>query len=384
MRILFALIGFVFLALFWVGDNALAGSRPNLVYIGAGSPGGLYYPTGGNIAKMVNRKYKRLGFACRVRATKGSVYNINAVLSGKLDFGLAQSGRQHHAWMGLAEWKKEGRQGDLRSVFTLYPEIVTLVAAEDSGIRSIQDLKGKRVNIGTPGSGYRLNAIDTLKTENLDYLKDVEASEEDFHTACVLLEKGQIDALFYTVGHPSKGIKELTEGRRKVRFIPVTNVASLLAEYPYQIVATIPMKFYPGAANKSDVVSFGFNATLVTSSKVPNKVVYNVTKQVFENLEEFKKLSPAYEGLTRENMVQGMSAVTHPGAAKYLQEIGLREMAFRSSAVGCDCSKSRYKCSDFNTQAQAQACYDRCKMLKKRDVHSLDSNGDGRVCTSLP
>lgn len=384
MKKVFAFAGFVFLALFLVRGDALSGSRLDKVFIGTGSQAGLYYPTGGNIAKIVNYKYKQLGFCCRVKETAGSVYNINAVLSGRLDFGLAQSDRQHQAWMGLSEWRKGGRQGDLRAVFSLYPEVVTLIAAEDSGIRSIQDLKGKKVNIGKPGSGERQNAIDALKTANLDYRKDLKLSEQDFKTACMLFQKSKIDAFFYTVGHPSKAIQALTEGRRKVRLISITNVDSLLSLYPYHVPATIPIKFYPRATNKSEVVSFGLKATLVTSSKVPNKVVYAVTKEIFENLNKFKKLNPAYEGLTQHNMVLGMSASTHPGAAKYFHEIGLRENAFRSSAAGCDCSKNRYKCSDFSTQAQAQACYDRCLVIKNKDVHHLDRNGDGRVCESLP
>ncbi len=384
MKRRFMLICFCFFGFFSFQNAAFAGSKPVFYYMGTGNPNGLYYPTGGNIAKMANYKYKTSGFALRVKPTKGSVYNINAVLSGTLDFGMAQSDRQHEAWLGLAEWEEKGRQGDLRAVFTLYPEVVTLVAAKDSGIRTIHDLKGKKVSIGRPGSGERQNAVDALETANLDFRKDIKAKSVDFKTACILLKKGQIDALFYTVGHPSKAIRDLTECKRKVRLISIDNVASLLAKYPYRVPATIPIKYYPRAVNKSDVVSFGVKATLVTSAKVPDKVVHAVTREVLENLEKFKKLNPAYECLTKENMVQGMSAVTHPGAARYFQEIGLREKAFRSDAEGCDCSKNRYKCSDFLTQAEAQACYDRCQVIKKRDVHNLDGDGDGFVCKSLP
>ena len=333
MRRPFTITGFLFLALFLMCGNVLSDSRPNLVYIGTGSPKGLYYPTGGNIAKTVNYHYKELGFACRVKATDGSVSNINDVLAGRLDFGLAQSDRQHQAWMGLEEWKQKGRQGDLRAVFALYPEVVTLIASENSGIKSIQDLKGKRVNIGTPGSGSRQNALDALDNANLSYRRDLKATEENFKNACTLLQEGKIDALFYTVGHPSEAIKKLTEGKRKIRIISIANVDSLLAKYPYNVPAVIPMKFYPRAANRSDVVSFGVKATLITSCKVPHNVVYAVTLKIFENLEKFKKLNPAYGGLTIQNMVEGMSAVTHPGAAKYFHEIGLQDEAFHSDAT---------------------------------------------------
>lgn len=301
-----------------------AQARTTFLTIGTGGITGVYYPTGGAIAKMLNKKRKQYHIRATVESTGGSVFNINAVLSGDLDFGICQSDRQYQAWNGLAEWKDKGPQKDLRAVFTIHPESVTLVAADDAGIKTIQDLRGKHVNIGNPGSGQRQNSIDALANAGIDYKKDLIAEGAKAAEAPGLLQDGRIDAFFYTVGHPSGAIKEATAGRRKVHFVPITGLDKLLAKYPYYAKAYIPIKFYPTATNKENVPTFGVKATLVTSAKAPDKVVYAITKEVFDNFEAFKKLHPAYSVLTKKNMLEGMTAPIHPGAMKYFKEVGLK------------------------------------------------------------
>jgi TRAP transporter TAXI family solute receptor len=281
------------------------------------------HPTGGAIARIVNKKRKVYGIRCTVESTGGSVFNVNAVMAGDLEFGVVQSDRQFQAMKGLAEWKEKGPQKDLRAVFTIHPESITLVAADDAGIKSINDLRGKRVNIGNPGSGQRQNSIDGLMNAGINYEKDLKAEGVKAAEAPGLLQDGRIDAFFYTVGHPSGAIKEATAGRRKVHFVPITGVDNLLKKYPYYAKAMIPIKLYPGATNTKDVQTFGVKATFVTSAKVPDRVVYAITKEVFDNFEDFKKLHPAYQVLTKENMLEGMSAPIHPGAMKYYKEAGM-------------------------------------------------------------
>jgi hypothetical protein len=301
-----------------------AQAKTTFVTIGTGGITGVYYPTGGAIAKIVNKKRKEYGIRCTVESTGGSVFNVNAIMAGDLEFGVVQSDRQYQAVKGLAEWKDKGSQKDLRAIFSIHPESITLVAAEDAGIKAIEDLKDKRVNIGNPGSGQRQNSIDALKhAAGLDFEKDLKAEGVKAAEAPGLLQDERIDAFFYTVGHPNGAIKEATAGKRKVRLVPIPNVDKLLAEFPYYAKATIPIKFYPGATNKEDVSTFGVKATFVTSAKVPDEVVYAITKEVFENFEEFKKLHPAYEVLTKENMMEGLSAPIHPGAMKYYKEAGM-------------------------------------------------------------
>jgi TRAP transporter TAXI family solute receptor len=312
-------------AVFMGGTPTTAQAKTIYVTIGTGGITGVYYPTGGAIAKMVNSKRKEYGIRATVESTGGSVFNVNAVMSGDLDFGVVQSDRQYQAVHGLAEWKDAGPQKDLRAVFSIHPESVTLVAAVDAGIKEIKDLKGKKVNIGNPGSGQRQNSIDALDAEGINYEKDLQAEGIKAAESAGLLQDGRIDAFFYTVGHPNGSILEATSGKRKVRFIAIAGagVDKLLTKYPYYAKAVIPIEFYPNADNKKDVPTFGVKATFVTSAKVPDNVVYAITKEVFDNLDEFKKLHPAYSILTKENMLEGLSAPIHPGAMKYYKEAGL-------------------------------------------------------------
>ncbi|MBC8318510.1 MAG: TAXI family TRAP transporter solute-binding subunit [Desulfobulbaceae bacterium] len=293
------------------------------VAIGTGGITGVYYPTGGAIAKMVNKKRDLYDIRATVESTGGSVFNVNSVMSGDLEFGVVQSDRQYQAFNGLAEWKDKGPQKDLRAVFSIHPESVTLVAAVDSGIKNISDLRGKRVNIGNPGSGQRQNAIDALNAVGIDYNKDLDVESIKASEAAGVLQDGRIDAFFYTVGHPSGSIKEATSGARKVLIADITDIESLLAETPYYAASFVPSAAYPGAQNEKDAKTFGVKATLVTSAKVADDIVYAITKEVFENFEEFKKLHPAYSILTKESMLKGLSATIHPGAMKYYKESGL-------------------------------------------------------------
>jgi len=313
-------------ALFLVSIVSLSYGKRIFVTIGTGGVTGVYYPAGGAISKMVNKKFKEYGIKMTVESTGGSVYNINAVLNGDLDFGICQSDRQYEAWYGLAEWKNKGPQKNLRSVFSLHPESITLVASVKSGIKSVADLKGKRVNLGNPGSGQLQNSKDILKAFGIS-LKDITPEYVKAVEAPGLLQDGRIDAFFYTVGHPNGNIKEATSGRIKVRIVPISGPAvdKLLKSHPYYAKAEIPVKeFYPMAANtQKDVWTVGVKATVVTSKKEPAKIVYAITKEVFENIDTFKKLHPAFEVLTKKNMLEGLTAPIHRGALKYYKESGL-------------------------------------------------------------
>ncbi len=306
------------------GDQAGGKGKTTFITIGTGGITGVYYPTGGAIARIVNKKKDQYGIRCTVESTGGSVFNVNAIMAGDLQFGVVQSDRQYQAINGMAEWKDKGKQEDLRAVFSIHPESITLVVAVDAGINSIQDLRGKRVNIGNPGSGQRQNSIDALEAVGINYKTDITAESVKASEAPSLLQDGRMDAFFYTVGHPSGAIKEATAGARKVRFASITGIDALLAKYPYYAKAFVPVNLYPGAENTSNVDTFGVKATFVTSANVPEDVVYAVTKEVFDNFDDFKKLHPAYAVLTKKGMLEGLSAPIHPGAMKYYKEAGLK------------------------------------------------------------
>jgi len=317
--------GLTLLAGFGPFEQNAQAAKTTFVTIGTGGITGVYYPTGGAIAKMVNKKRKEYGIRATVESTGGSVFNINAIMTGDLEFGVAQSDRQYQAVMGIEDWQDKGPQKDLRAVFSIHPETVDLIAAVDANINSLEDLKGKRVNIGNVGSGYRQNAIDALEANGINYEKDFNAESLKAAEAPGLIQDGRLDAAFYTVGHPSGYYKEATAGKRQVKFVPIENIDSLLAKYPYYAKAkTRVPELYPTAANTEDVPTFGVKATFVTSAQVPDEVVYAITKEVFDNFEEFTKLHPAYAGLTKASMLEGLSAPIHPGAMKYYKEVGLK------------------------------------------------------------
>jgi TRAP transporter TAXI family solute receptor len=303
-----------------------APAATTFVTIGTGGVTGVDYPAGGAIARIVNQKRDQYGVRVTVRSTAGSVFNVNAIMAGEMDFGLVQSDRQYQAINALAEWKQKGKQQDLRAVFSIHPQFVTLVAAVDANIAKLEDLKGKRVNIGNPGSGGRQNAIDALTAVGIDINSDLVAESVSASEASDLLQQGQIDAFFDTVGHPSGVIKEAAAGARKVRLVPVSGggIDKLIADSPYYAKATIPIGFYPRAQNNSDVETLGVKATLVTSAKVVDQVVYVFAKEVFDNFEQFKKLHLAFAALTKDSMLEGQSAQIHPGAMKYYKEAGLK------------------------------------------------------------
>lgn len=297
--------------------------QPAFIAIGTGSEAGNYHLTGKSIADLVNRKIDVYNLRCSVETTPGSVFNVDAVMRGDLQFGMVQSDRQWQAVNGKNEWAGKGPQADLRSVFSIYPESVTLVAAVDAGIKSIMDLKGKRVNIGNPGSGQRQNAIDALEAVNIDYKTDMNTVGLNASESANLLQDGRIDAFFFTVSHPNRAIRDATTGRRKVRFAAIVGTDKLFKKYPYYTKSFIRTELYPGAVNEGEVATFGVKATLVTSAKVSAEIVYALTKAIFENFETFKGMSQAHANLTKAGMLKGLSADFHPGALRYYKEAGL-------------------------------------------------------------
>ena len=293
------------------------------VVIATGPITGIYLPTGNLIASTVNNEVETHGIQAEAKSTKGSVFNINAIMTGTMEFGIAQSDRVFEAGEGLGEWEKTGRQKDLRAMFSLHAETVVLVAADDADIKTIQDLRGKRVDIGERGMGSRVNAIHALENAGIDYTKDLTAKGIRAAEVAGVLRQGGIDAFFYTVGHPNILLLKATTARRKVHFVPITGVDKLLKKYPYYVKTTVPKKYYPKATNASDVETFGVKATFVTSAKVPDNVVYTITREVFERIESYRTLHPAFEELTRDKMLECLAALIHPGAQKYYDEVGL-------------------------------------------------------------
>ena len=293
------------------------------ITIGTGGVTGVYYPAGGAICRLVNKGRKEHGVRCSVESTGGSVYNLNTIRAGELDMGVAQSDWQYHAYNGTSKFEENGPNKELRSVFSLHPEPFTVVARKDSGIKTFDDLKGKRVNIGNPGSGQRgtmeeIMAVKGWTRDDFMLVSELKAAEQS-QALC----DNKIDAMVYVVGHPNGSIKEATTSCETV-LVPVEGpeIDKLVAEHPYYRKAVIPGGMYSGTDN--DVNTFGVAATFVSSTNTPPETVYQVVRAVFENFDDFRKLHPSFEHLTKEEMTKdGLSAPLHDGAIQYYKEAGL-------------------------------------------------------------
>ncbi len=294
--------------------------KPKFVSVGTGGVTGVYYPTGGAICRLVNARRESNGLRCTVESTGGSVYNTKNVLAGELEFGIAQSDVQWKAVNGVAPFNQ--KETKLRAVFSIHAETAILVVRRDSGIRKAADIRGKRINLGNPGSGQRntsavvLEALG-LKESDLALAGNLRSSEQGD-----ALRDNKMDGFFYTVGHPNGGIKDIFFST-DARLIPLVGPGfdKVIAASPYYVHAETPGGMYRNVPKP--VRTFAVKATFITSSDVSSDTVYEVAKAVFEGLEQFKKLHPAYRNLTKKQMLQGLSAPLHDGAQQYFQQSGL-------------------------------------------------------------
>ena len=288
--------------------------------VGGGSTTGVYYQVALNVCKIINDKIGSKGYNCIGRPALGSVFNINAIKRGLLNYGVAQSDRVWQAANGTKNWKGKP-QTNLRTVFSAHPETVMIVTRKDTGIKSIADLKGKRVNIGNPGSGQRGNALDVLRLSGIDKDKDIQAEGLQQHEANRALVDKKIDAFFYTVGNPWGGGLEIANST-SISMVPVNTPAiqKLVADNSYYVMTAIPGGIYKGV--DKDVPTYAVKATFVTGDKEPADQVYEVVKTIFENLDTLRALHPAFKILNPKDMLKGLSAPMHPGAVKYYKEKG--------------------------------------------------------------
>ncbi|MGP9821588.1 TAXI family TRAP transporter solute-binding subunit [Salinarimonas sp. NSM] len=309
------------LALGGASTGAIAQDQ-QFVSIGTGGVTGVYYPVGGAICRLMNQTRRDHGIRCSVESTGGSVYNVNAIRGGDLDFGVAQSDVQYLAYNGEGQFADQGAQESLRSVFSLHPEPFNVLARAEAGIETFDDLEGKRVNIGNPGSGQR--AIMDILMERKGWTNGTFALASELAPAeqSAALCDNNIDAFVYSVGHPNGSIQEATATCDAV-LVDVTGdyVDALVEEFPYYFKAEVPGGLYPGTDEPTQ--TFGVGATFVTSADVSEDAVYTLVKSVFDNFDDFTALHPALATLDPETMISsGLSAPLHPGAERYYRERG--------------------------------------------------------------
>jgi len=299
-----------------------ASAQQQFFSIGTGGVTGVYYPTGGAICRLVNQGRSEHGFRCSAESTGGSIYNINTVRAGELEFGVAQSDWQYHAYNGTSRFEEAGAFDGLRAVFSVHPEPFTLIVPGDSDIDSFDDLVGLRVNVGNPGSGQRATMEVVMGAFGIAMEDFAVATEFQGAEMAQALCNGQIDAMIYTVGHPAAAVTEVTT-TCDAKLVDVTGapIDQLIADNPYYRTATIPGGMYRGT--DSDVTTFGVGATFVTSADVSEEIVYTTVKAVFDNFSDFTGLHPAFANLSEEAMISdGLSAPLHPGAERYYRERG--------------------------------------------------------------
>ncbi|MEE2955978.1 MAG: TAXI family TRAP transporter solute-binding subunit [Pseudomonadota bacterium] len=312
-----------------VSTSVDAASKKRFISIGTGGPTGVYFVVGNSVCRMVHKeaaegrkKGRKHGIRCSAPSTGGSNYNIGQIKQGELQFGVAQSDWQHHAYNGSSKWK--GKQyKKLRAVFSVHPEPFQLIAGKGSGIKNWGDLKGKVVNIGNPGSGQRGTMEVLMKAKGTSVKDFKQATELTSSEQVGALCDGKVDAIAYTVGVPNGAIGQAIDGCG-AHFVNLNSSVEkgLVGKNPYYAFAKIPAGvFYK--SQKSDATTFGVKATFVSSSDVDAGTVYEVVRAVFENLDSFRKLHPAFKNLSPKNMIKdGLSAPLHKGALKYYKEKG--------------------------------------------------------------
>ena len=317
-------------SLAWALSAALAGitlssavqAEEKFVTIGTGGQTGVYYVAGQSICRFLNRGAAEHGIKCNAPASGGGVANVNGIRSGEFNFGIMQSDHQFKAMKGVAPFEKEGAMEDIRAVFSLQSEVFTILARRDANIASFDDLKGKRVNIGNPGSGQRDTLEEIMQVKGWDRSAFSLAAELKPAEQASALGDNNIDAMTYFVGHPNGAIQEATTTTDAV-LVPVTGaeIDKLLAAKSYYTKADIPGGVYKG--NDAPTPSIGGKAVLSTSAKASPGVVYQLVKSVFDNIDRFKRLHPAFADLKEADMIKvGLSAPLHEGAVRYYKERG--------------------------------------------------------------
>jgi len=291
--------------------------------IGTGGVTGIYYAVGGGICRLVNKERKEHGIRCSVESTGGSVYNLRTIREGELEMGIVQSDWQFHALNGTSLFEQDGPDKNLRSLFSLHPDTVIIATRKDTGITSLEDLEGKVVNLGNPGSGTRGTAevlVDALgwDMDHFSLVTELKSAEQS-----AALCDGNVDAFLMVAGNPVANVLEAAT-TCDIDIIPVNGpkVEKLVKSKAYYGKVNIPGGLYRGV--ESEVPSFGLPSTFVTSVDIPEDTVYVMVKAVFDNFEAFTALHPAFANLKKEEMVvNGLSAPMHPGALRYFREVGL-------------------------------------------------------------
>jgi len=310
------------LSLVACGNGAVTSSEPakgaTNMAMGTGSPTGTYYAYGGIIGQYIKNN---AGISVNAVSTGGSKDNIQGIDVNDYQLGTVQSDVMHYAWNGTRSFEEEGKIDSFRTVAGLYAEAVQLVTTNPD-VKSVADLKGKKVSIGAPGSGVFFNAMDILTAAGLTEA-DINPQYQNFDQSADALKDGKIDAAFIVAGAPTPAISELCMTNAKTRIVPIDGAIAdkLMKDNTFYSVYKIPANTYQNQAE--EISSVTVKATLIVSASATEDDVYNITKAIFDNSDAITKEHAKGAELSLENATEGLTVPFHAGAAKYFKEKGI-------------------------------------------------------------
>lgn len=303
--------------------NGDAGSKPENIFISiaTGGTGGTYYPLGGAIAKIFNENVE--GVTANAQSTGASVENINLLSQGEAEVGFVQNDVTYYAWTGTETFQDKEKVTNIRGMAMLYPEVIQIIATKDSGIKSVEDLKGKKVAVGAPGSGTEVNARQILAEYGITYDDLGKADYLSFNEASDQLKNEQIDAAFVTAAIPTSAVTEVTQ-TADIALVSLDKdkLESLKEKYPFYTEVTIPKDSYKNQTE--DVVAAAVMAMLIVPEDLDEDLVYNMTKSIFENRQVIIDTHDKGNDIKLETALEGMPIDLHPGAEKYYVEQGIK------------------------------------------------------------
>ena len=307
----------VLLVLAMIFSLAACGGATTMT-MGTGSPSGTYYAYGGVLSQYITNN---AGVTANAVSTQGSKDNIQGIDSGDYQLGTVQSDVMHYAWNGTRSFEKDGKIDTFRTVAGLYAEAVQLVTVNPE-IKSVADLKGKKVSIGASGSGVYFNAIDVLFAAGLTE-QDIKPQYQNFDDSADALKDGKIDAAFIVAGAPTNAITELSMTNGNVRIVPIDGdiATKLMKDNTFYSVYKIPANTYKNQTE--EVTTVTVKATLIVDANANEDDVYNLTAAIFDNMDAIEKENAKGAELSLENATEGLTVPFHAGAAKYFKEKGI-------------------------------------------------------------
>jgi TRAP transporter TAXI family solute receptor len=316
-------------------DTKVNEVQTKFVRIATASISGVYYSTGNAVCRFIKKQSHlndNMNIFCSVQSTPGAMYNLNALRNGDVEIAIAQGDWEYQAFNALGVFKQLGPMTNLRSMFTTHREALTILVREDSGINSFNDIQGKIVNIGAPGTGVRGTIETVMKAkgwtkDNFKLATELNSSEQG-QALC----DGKIDVMLHVIGHPNGAFQEVT-ATCKAKFIPLDQdtLEQLLSEYPYYSYYEVPTKLYMG--EDEIIPTIAVRSTFYTRSDFPNDEVYMILESVFNNFSSLKQLHPAFSNLAKSDLIPKETATPiHEGALQYYKKVGLIQDENNSSS----------------------------------------------------